>query len=306
MSVRGPASGRFAEREARAKINLVLDLLGPRADGYTEIATIFQAVELADTVRLRLRGAPGPVRLAVEGTPPCPPGENLAVRAAEAWRASAGVRSAVDIELVKRIPAGAGLGGGSSDAAAVLRLLEAAHDRALGEERLSRLAAGLGADVPYFLVGGLALGEGRGERLTPLEDLPEQPVVLARAGAPLPTAAVFAAARAGLTPRDDAPNISRFLRHLRAGTTGPPPLANGLTAAASALRPEVGRLLGLLFVAGGHAGLSGSGSAVFGLFRRTVEARAAAQAIAAELPEAWVRVTRTAPRQDDGGRTAND
>jgi 4-diphosphocytidyl-2-C-methyl-D-erythritol kinase len=307
MQSSGETSEQRATALACAKINLVLDLLGPRDDGYTEIATIFQTVGLADEIDVSVGPAAGGVSLAVEGDEPCPETENLAYRAAAAHRSLSGSGEAVRVRLTKKIPAGAGLGGGSSDAAAVLRCLERIARPRLGEAAVLDIARRLGADVPYFLHGGLALGTGRGDRIELLEELPRRWVVLARSGGPLSTARVYAASRRALTPRTDPLNILRFQSQLREDRGGPLPLANGLQAAAVSLRPELEHLLDRLVASGGQALLSGSGSAVFGLFVEEGAAREAAARVTADAPGVWVSVSATMTRADivarEAGRT---
>jgi 4-diphosphocytidyl-2-C-methyl-D-erythritol kinase len=292
---------------ACAKVNLVLDLLGPRDDGYTEIATIFQTVGLADEIEVSLGPAAGGVSLEVDGDEPCPETQNLAHMAAVAHRSLSGSGEAVRVRLKKRIPAGAGLGGGSSDAAAVLRCLERIARPGLGAAAVLDIARRLGADVPYFLSGGLALGTGRGDRIELLDELPRRWVVLARSGGPLSTARVYAASRRALTPRTDPLNILRFQSQLGEDRGGPLPLANGLQAAALSLRPELEHLLDRLTESGGQALLSGSGSAVFGLFVGEGAAREAAARVTADAPGVWVSVSTTMTRADiaswEAGRT---
>lgn len=291
------SEGRRLRLAAPAKINLVLDLLGSREDGYTEIATVYQTVELADEVTVSVAEGPDRTVIEAEGLD-LPPERNLAWRAAEVYRRAAGWSGGIRIALRKRIPEGAGLGGGSSDAAAVLVALEELAGRRLGKEALRRLASRLGADVPFLLEGGLAIGRGRGDELEPLPDWPRPlPVVLARLGPPLSTAEVYARAR--LTPRRDPPKIQRFLDQLRAAPRRLPPVGNMLFGPAAELRPAIRRLVQRLAEAGGRAAMTGSGSAVFGLFAAEEEAAAAARALAAAEPEAWVCLTRTLPR---GGR----
>lgn len=302
MPERDPPQIRRTTLAAHAKINLVLELLGPREDGFTEIATVYQTVGLADEVEVALEPGAGDVRLEVEGDEPCSPELNLAVRAAAAVREAAELANGVSIRLVKRIPAGAGLGGGSSDAAAVLFALNSLAGGPLGSAALAAIGANLGADVPYFLCGGLVLGRGRGDELTLLDDPPEWPVVLARIGPPLGTGEVYERARRGLTPRSDTPNILRFLSHLREDPRRRPPVFNGLQAAAGVLRPEMGRVLEQLTAAGGRASMSGSGSAVFGLFDDFETARRAAAHLADVEPAAWIEVTRTVSRRASDGR----
>ncbi len=206
---------------APAKINLTLEVTGRRLDGYHELATVLQTLALADEVTLE----PAPVASlavtgpAAAGTPSGP--ENLA------WRAIAALGEVLGrplepfrLRLEKRIPAAAGLGGGASDAATVLRLL-ARHWPEADEARLLRAAALVGSDEPFFLVGGTALAEGRGEEVTALPDLPEHGVVLfvPRATLPNKTATMFAALdRDG---RFDEPTVTHALaRRLPVQLTG--------------------------------------------------------------------------------------
>lgn len=289
-------SSRTLDLLAHAKINLVLDLLGPRPDGYTEIATIFQTIDLADRIRVTLAEGPAEVLLEVDGDAPSAPEENLAGRAALAYLDATGTAAQVHLRLEKRVPAGAGLGGGSSDAAAVLRALDELCGASRSAGLLAEIGSALGADVPFFLEGGLALGTGRGDILEPLPDLPSTPLVLARSEPPLSTAAVYREARAALTPRVDAPNISRFLGHLRDRRASLPPVSNGLFEAASRLAPGIGRMVDRLAASGGHAAMTGSGSVVFALFSDERAAHDAVAAVLRECPEAWVCVSRTRPR----------
>ena len=169
---------------APAKINWTLEVLGRRPDGYHEVRTVFQTVSLCDRVRvsaaegleLVLRGPAGQGTNSLAGLPPS---ENLAYRAAVLLRETAGERIlGARVELEKAIPAGTGLGGGSSDAAATLRALDRLWGLGLPPGELARVGAQLGADVPFFLFGGTALGCGRGDEVTPLGDVPAQPLLL--------------------------------------------------------------------------------------------------------------------------------
>lgn len=292
------AASRRLELPAFAKINLVLDLLGPLPGGYTEIATIFQSVELADRVGLEWGGPPGRVELslsglAIEGDPE----SNLAVRAARSWRAVAAVETGIRIRLHKRIPPCAGLGGGSADAAAVLLGLNRLAGGRLPERELVHLGGRLGADVPFLLGGGLALGRGRGDRIEELADLPPLHVVLARVGEGLSTARVFAAARERLTGEAKAPNIQRFLEYLRGGAGGLPPVENDLLDAAVGLDEDLRRLLGRFGREGVRPMMTGSGSAVFALFADARRAVRVAERIAEMEEGIWVVVTRTLGRR---------
>jgi 4-diphosphocytidyl-2-C-methyl-D-erythritol kinase len=165
---------------APAKINLVLEVGALRDDGFHEVSTILQALDLCDEVSLSLGGTG--VRLDVDGpfaagTPS--DGSNLCARAVAAFASAARQPlPGVVIRLTKHIPPAAGLGGGASDAATTLRLLQDLVRRPLSDDALVDVAAALGSDVPFFLAGGVAIAAGRGERLTPLPDLPEAAVVL--------------------------------------------------------------------------------------------------------------------------------
>ena len=162
---------------APAKINLALDILGKRQDGFHEVAMIMQSVDLHDTVELTLCGSG--ISLACDSKElPCDQG-NLAFRAAELLAQLCGVKQGVHIGLTKRIPLAAGLAGGSSDAAAVLRGLNVLWKLSLTPHDLEKMAARLGSDVPFCLWGGTALATGRGEILTPLPNFAGYGVVLA-------------------------------------------------------------------------------------------------------------------------------
>ncbi len=169
---------------APAKINWTLEVLGGRPDGYHEVRTVLQTVDLCDRVRVSPAAdlvlvLTGPVGQAGAPLTGVLPSENLAYRAAALLRDRAGGRSpGARIELEKAIPAGAGLGGGSSDAAATLRALDRLWGLSLPAAELARLGAQLGADVPFYLFGGTALGRGRGDEVTPLPDVPSRRLLL--------------------------------------------------------------------------------------------------------------------------------
>jgi len=157
-------------RKSPAKLNLLLNVLGRRPDGYHELETILHPLAVYDTLHFERRAS----GIELTCTDPALPldGRNLVCRAAERFFAEAGLRAGVRIHLEKRIPQGAGLGGGSGNAAVTLRALNEMFDRPLSEETLHRLAAGLGADVPFFLLDRPALGTGRGDCLEPLDWFP--------------------------------------------------------------------------------------------------------------------------------------
>jgi 4-diphosphocytidyl-2-C-methyl-D-erythritol kinase len=162
--------------KAFAKVNLVIEVLGRRADGYHEIASIMQTVSLHDVLTLEPASH---IRLNFS-LPGLPDHANIILKAAEALAKFAGCSKGVVIGLKKNIPMGAGLGGGSSDAATVLRGLNRLWQLDLPREQLAAIGAGLGSDVPFFIYGGTCLVEGRGERVTPLADLEQLWFVLLR------------------------------------------------------------------------------------------------------------------------------
>ena len=278
---------------APAKLNLSLAVLGRRADGFHELESLLVPVDLADTLSLRTDGPPG-IRLVVRsgGLLATPRGRslardvpsdatNLVVKAAAALAAGAGVDPALDIELVKRIPSGAGLGGGSSDAAAVLRAAAAAWQLDWPRERLMELAAGIGSDVPWFFADAAALAAGRGERIALVPPLPPLFAVIACPATGLSTAAVYRAC----TPEPErAGEAARLAAMLAAGDLrgALPLLHNSLEAPARSLCGDIDRLLGDLEAAGGLCPrLTGSGSACFTLCHTLNEAQAVAARLAA-------------------------
>jgi 4-diphosphocytidyl-2-C-methyl-D-erythritol kinase len=190
MTLADAAAG-WSAWPAPAKLNLFLQIPGRRADGYHLLQTVFRLLEWGDTIRLRLRHDGEIVRHG--GSAPGVPAEgDLAVRAAKLLQRVANVRQGADIIVEKRIPAGGGFGGGSSDAATVLIALDALWQTAVGVDRLAELGLRLGADVPVFVRGHNAWAEGVGEHLTPI-GLPPAWYVLADPGVHVPTATLFQA-----------------------------------------------------------------------------------------------------------------
>jgi 4-diphosphocytidyl-2-C-methyl-D-erythritol kinase len=281
---------------AYAKVNLGLEVLGLRDDGYHELRTLFQTIDLHDDVVLR----PRPRGVSVRCDHPLVPQDatNLAARAASALRAYGRVSAGVEIEIRKRIPVGGGLGGGSSDAAAVLLGLDRAWKLGLGPAGLHRLARRLGADVPYFLLGGTALGLSRGDEVYPLRQQVRAHVVVVDPGIQVSTARVFARVDAGLTPRLNSNSIFYFVSRELEGPGSFPDLANDLEEAAleeaPALREQAGRIRAVLLREGARlAALSGSGASYFGLFEGARPAQRARRALAGEGFRALVARTLT-------------
>jgi 4-diphosphocytidyl-2-C-methyl-D-erythritol kinase len=265
-----------------AKINLGLEVLGLRDDGYHELRTLFQTIDLHDDIVLR----PRPRAVSVRCRHPRVPRDetNLAVRAAEALRRYSRVSAGVEIAITKRIPVAGGLGGGSSNAASVLLGLDRMWRLGLGPDGLHRLARRLGADVPYFLLGGTALGLGRGDEVYPLRRQLRSWVVLVDPGLPVSTAGVFSRVDQRLTPRENSTSIFYFVSRELEGVGGYRLLVNDLEEAAMeeapALRERAVRVRDLLRVEGARlAALSGSGSSIFGLFDGARAARRAGAAL---------------------------
>jgi len=288
-----------------AKVNLGLEVLGLRADGYHELRTLFQTVDLHDDVLVRLPRRSRDV--VVRCDHPLVPADdtNLAYRAAVALRRYARVSAGVAIEITKRIPVGGGLGGGSSNAAAVLMALDRLWKLGLGPAGLHSLARRLGADVPFFLVGGTALGLGRGDEVYPLHRQVKGHLAIANPGCPVSTAAVFRRIDARLTPRENSNSIFLFVSRDLEGRDGWSLLANDLEEAAFEAAPTLkagaGRIRGLLLREGARlVALSGSGSSYFGLFEDPARARRAVSA----LREAGVEACRARTLSVDQYRRA--
>ena len=265
MSV--PAA-RFA---AQAKVNLALRV-GPRgSDDYHELATIFARIELADDVVVRTLRSGVTVRAVRDGLPDetvGPPDSNLALRAAQAYRREAHWPAGLGIEIEKRIPVGAGLGGGSADAGAVLRALDALAPMPLGPDRLRRIGATLGADVPFLtLEAPLALGTGRGDAIDILEPLPPRWLALVLPRFSVSTADAYGwldADRGGESAPPDPAELRSAARDWDALVAV---ATNDLQPPVAARHPVVESDCAQLRRAGARLALmSGSGSAVFGLF----------------------------------------
>ncbi len=261
---------------AYAKINLDLRVLGIRADRFHELRTVFQAISVYDTITCVPRAGPFAIECAAAGVPL--DGSNLIWRAAEAlWRSlrrSGPVRD-VGVRLDKQIPLQAGLGGGSADAAATLVALARVWRVPVRPAQLTDVAATLGADVPFFLAGGTALGLGRGDEIYPLADLPRHWVLLLVPGFGVSSREAYDWYDAERDLGRGA--LSREPQHV----PGPWPsraaqMINDLEAAIARHHPEIDQMKAALGRAGAvAAAMSGSGSAVFGLFQKRREALAA-------------------------------
>ncbi len=291
--------GRAAEAvivHAPAKLNLFFEVLAKRPDGFHEIETLMCPIELYDTITFR-EDASGQVQLsckqvfgaagrrrrpsAAAGAGVLPEGQdNLVVRALELVRRTAGIERGAAVRLVKRIPMAAGLGGGSADAAAALLAANVGWGLNLEPDTLLAMAAELGSDVPFFLAGSTAICRGRGERIEPLHQPTPLHFVVARPDVGLSTAAVYAACRPAAEPRPVEPLYEALCRG-NLGQVGRL-MMNRLQPTAAALCPDVERFDRIFSELGlpGY-GMSGSGTAYFGLCRRASDAQRAARRLRA-------------------------
>ncbi|QJR09336.1 4-diphosphocytidyl-2-C-methyl-D-erythritol kinase [Usitatibacter rugosus] len=247
---------------APAKLNLFLHVVGRREDGYHLLQSVFTLIDRQDTIRLRVRE--DGVIARVNDVAGVPEAEDLSVRAARLLQEHTGTRLGVDIELEKRIPMGGGLGGGSSDAATVLRALDGLWGLGLGTEVLGALGQRLGADVPFFVFGRTAWVEGIGERLRPFELPPRWYVVLVPP-VHVPTPLVFGAPE--LTRNTEPLKMEDFSARDLPGAT-----RNDLERVVVGKFPEVARCLTWLKGKSGEARLTGSGGCVFAGFDQREQA----------------------------------
>ncbi|MBV8572738.1 MAG: 4-(cytidine 5'-diphospho)-2-C-methyl-D-erythritol kinase [Acidobacteriaceae bacterium] len=264
-----------------AKLNLDLRVLDKRPDGYHELRTVFQTISLKDNLVIEFNFAK---RTQINITSSIEIADNLVVRAAERVLDTLKIRAEVRFVLRKNIPLGAGLGGGSSNAAAVLLALPAIAGKRLPYREEVRLAETLGSDVPFFLHGGTAAGVGRGTELYPLPDQPSRPIVVVATGIHVSTAEAYSALKRNvtdaLTLESKFPILREFqtiawtldgssLEHL--------PLKNDFESVVFARHPELAAAARKLWRLGAKPALmTGSGSAVFGVFGAASEAKAAA------------------------------
>jgi len=266
---------------AFAKVNLRLDVLGKRPDGYHELRTIFQTLSWHDEIRLRTSRRPG-ITLTIQGNASLtaePVQKNLVYRAVEAVKRKLKLGGGVEIELKKRIPVGGGLGGGSSDAAAAIRGYLQLTKKKLPTADMLEIAASLGADVPFFLFGGRALGVNRGDEIYPLQDIPKMHVlVVVPRGIRVPTPDAFRWVNAkplGLTKSLVNSKLLEFCAlSWSAQENG---LSNDFERPVFRRHPRLEQIKRALLQKGAtEASLAGSGSAVFGIFPSPAMARRAA------------------------------
>jgi 4-diphosphocytidyl-2-C-methyl-D-erythritol kinase len=282
---------------AFAKINLCLHVVGKRPDGYHELRTIFQAISLHDTLELSIEpGGSGQFSLSSNDVTLPLGRDNLVVRAIEAISPEVGFRGSLSVQLDKKIPVARGLGGGSGDAAAALIGMMRLTGQQVPLPRLMEIAAGLGADVPFFLFGGRALAVNRGDEIYPLPNGPRQAILVV---SPRDIAVSTKDAYEWISPeltRLSKPNrIWGFcaLCWSRQGAG----VSNDFEGPVFSRYPRLGEIRDALLGRGAaDAALAGSGSAVFGVFRNPAQARRAARA----FQEDSVFVVETLSREDYG------
>ncbi|MBN2171894.1 MAG: 4-(cytidine 5'-diphospho)-2-C-methyl-D-erythritol kinase [Candidatus Krumholzibacteriota bacterium] len=270
---------------APAKLNLGLEILHRRHDGYHEIETLFQALDLGDS--LEFHNLPGDIRLqlAIEGlSVPAAP-ENLVSRAFRLLAARfPGRARGCAVRLVKRIPVGGGLGGGSSDAAAALKALDRLWGLDLEPAEMSELALELGSDVPFFLVGGTAIGRGRGERLLPLPPLRRGAFLLVYPGIQISTKWVYEHLKMGLTRNLYRISVEQVKAYLLRFPASGMVMRNRLEDVVFPSHPVLGEVVAVLERVGAvHVAMTGSGATVFGTFPD----RSAADTARSSLGERW-------------------
>jgi 4-diphosphocytidyl-2-C-methyl-D-erythritol kinase len=260
---------------APAKLNLFLHVVGRRPDGYHDLQTVFQLIEHCDRIGLTVREDGRITRSA--GMPDVEPEQDLTVRAARALQRHTGVGFGADIQVIKHIPAGGGLGGGSSDAASVLLALNALWRCDLSLEQLAVLGMQLGADVPVFVLGNSAWGEGRGERLTAMQ-LPPRWFLVIHPGIGVNTAEIF-----------QAPELTRNSTLITIRAFSESRAVNVFEPVVCARRPQVAEALAWLrgqidaHGAAVSARMTGTGACIFASFDRAEDA----QCVAARVPDRW-------------------
>ncbi|MBP7401389.1 MAG: 4-(cytidine 5'-diphospho)-2-C-methyl-D-erythritol kinase [Clostridia bacterium] len=269
------------------KINLSLDVVGRRPDGYHLLSTIMQTVDVCDVLSIETVPAEEGIRLSSDRTDLPLDARNTAYRAAEAFRTAAGILDGLRIHIEKQIPVSAGMGGGSADAAGVLTGLDRLYPGRLDAASLAGIGASIGADVPFCLTGGTALCEGIGEYISPLPPFSDVPAILVKPGFGVSTAWVFAHLdRDHLGVRPDNGRLIRAMaaRDLRRMAAAAGNVLESVTVSAYPLLAQIKRQL--TEAGAGFAAMSGSGPTVFGLFDDEAKRDRAAESLAEHLGDA--------------------
>ena len=276
---------------APAKINWFLSVLGKRDDGYHEIRSLMQCVDVYDTLLFEENDT----LEVISDLKDLPVEQNLVYRAAMLMQTIAGGKKGARITLKKEIPLAGGMGGGSCDAAVTLIGLNRLWHMNLGTERLREVGTSIGSDVPFFINSVYALVEGRGEVITPLSGAPAVPLLLVNPGIPVSTAWAYKACQIGLTKK--TVDIKLFCQTLDSGDFAllQSLMVNDLEEAVIGVYPEIGRVKDRLRLLGAAASaMSGSGSTVFGVFRSAEDAQNAAR----NIDSPWCRAVTTLTEKD--------
>ena len=283
---------KYIKLIAHAKINLSLDVTGEREDGYHLLRMVMQTLKLGDEIEVRSNGS-GLITTSTDSEAVSDDRSNLAYRAAELLLKEFKAEAGVDIKIRKNIPVSAGLAGGSTDAAAVLKAVNELFGLGLSKEELAERGVKLGADIPYCIYGGTMLSEGIGEKLTRLKDLEDIPVLLVKPQKAVSTVEVYKAYR------DDRvkvrPNTDELVNEInRSGRFDERKLANVLESVTVPMVPEIEDIKKRLVGLGAYFSMmSGSGPTVFGLFRQQDTAEKAFAALKTEFKEMTVISTYT-------------
>lgn len=258
-------------RQAYGKINLGLDVLGKREDGYHIVRMIMQTVELHDTLTFK-ENATGEITMTCDNETLPVDDNNLCIRAAKLLKDEFGFEGGVDIHLKKRIPIAAGMAGGSTDAATVLKAVNEIFELGLSKKELMKRGVTLGADIPYCIMGGTALAEGIGEELTRLSPMPSVPVLIAKPPVNVSTGQVYGALDSLETY--DHPNIDALIHSIEyediLGIA--PKMGNVLADVTMPMVPEIAEIVDFMELHGAvRAMMTGSGPTVFGIFENNDE-----------------------------------
>ncbi len=274
---------RTVTRKASAKINLGLDVTGIREDGYHLLETVFQTVSIYDVVTVSVTKKSGIILTCDDPDVPCTE-KNIAWKAAQCFCDAAGISEGVEIQIQKQIPMQAGMGGGSTDGAAVLLALQELTGAPLTMEQLNRIAVGLGADVPFFLMGGTAYAAGIGEDLEQLPAFETKHMVIAKGTSGVSTAEAYH--RMDTLENPVHPQVQQLRSVLKKGASVPEvaALCGNLFEAAIDL-PEITNIRSVMLEQGAWCSvMTGSGAAVYGIFESEETAKQACQALKKIVP----------------------
>ncbi len=269
--------------KANAKINLGLDIISKRSDGYHDLKTLFFEIPLFDELEFSPRTEPG-VELTCSDGSLCSASDNTVYRAAELMFERYALSGGIRIHIEKNIPSGAGLGGGSSDAAAALKAMNEMYALSVSTEELEEIGALIGADVPFFIRGGAALGLGKGERLAPIDGVKLPPLLLAVLPIHVSTKAAYA--EADRERELFHPDVDALLEALRDGNFHAicEKAGNSFERPIFRLFPKIKRLRDAMIEAkAGGCVMSGSGSSMLALYENNEEAQAAADDLKARF-----------------------